>query len=175
MVVLVKAIKAPRLRDDAMRLVLLNAMRKAGRFLVKTDFKKTTKTWKHQPKFETLISLKPPGPTILIGTDDQVWNWLNEGTRPHAIFAGIFTGKSNKKALAFPSRFKPKTRVKSLKSQAGSSGGPTVVVPFVQHPGTEAREWGQLIATKRQRWFQKQMERAMADAAHASGHGQRSP
>ena len=98
MVVLVKAIKAPRLRSDAMRLALLNAMRAAGRFLVKTDFKQTTRTWKHKVKFETLVSLKPPGPTILIGTDDQVWNWLNEGTRPHPIFAGIFTGKSNKKA-----------------------------------------------------------------------------
>jgi hypothetical protein len=149
-------------------------MRAAGRFLVKTDFKKTTRTWKHQVKFETLISLKPPGPTILIGTDDQVWNWLNEGTRPHAIFAGIFTGKSNKKALAFPSRFKPKTKVKSLKSTAGSKGGPTVVVPFVQHPGTEAREWGLLIAKRRQRWFKKQMERAMVEAALASDHSAKS-
>ncbi len=174
MVVLVKAIKAPRLQSDAMRLVLLNAMRAAGKWLVKTDFKQTTRTWKHKVDFETLISLKPPGPTILIGTDDKVWNMLNEGTRPHRIMAGIFTGKSNKKALAFPSRFKPKTKRGTLRSTAGFKGGPTTVVPYVQHPGTEAREWGQLIGKRRQRWFQKQMERAMQDAARASGHGQRS-
>lgn len=161
-----------------MRLTLLNAQRKAGRFLVKTDFKQTTRTWKHKVKFETLVSLKPPGPTILIGTDDQVWNWLNEGTNvgkpPYPIFAGIFTGKSNKKALAFPSRFKPKTKRGTLRSRAGFKGGPTTVVPFVEHPGIKPREWTKLIAKKRQRWFQKQMERAMVDAARASGHGQRS-
>ena len=54
--IVVKAIKPSRLREDAMRLELLNAMRRVGTG-IKKDFEATTKTWKHKVKFEQLISL----------------------------------------------------------------------------------------------------------------------
>ncbi len=109
MAILIKEIKPSRLKVDAMRLELLNAMRKVGTE-VKKDYEKTTKTWKHKPKFEVSVSLKQPGPTLIVETDDEIYGYVDKGTKPHLIFAGIYTGKSNKKALAFPSKFGAKTR-----------------------------------------------------------------
>lgn len=167
--IVAKAIKPARLRDKAMRLALLNAMRKAGT-QIKKDFQGTTKTWKRKPKFEVIVSLTGPGPVLLVGTDDEIYGYVNFGTKPHPIFAGIYTGKSSKKVLAFPSMHTPKTTVGSLTSSAGSSGGPTVFTPFVMHPGTKARDFEGQIKKKREPWFKRQMERAMIDVAKASGH-----
>ena len=108
MPLLIKEIKPSKLKVDAIRLELLNEMRKVGTE-VKKDFEKTTKTWKHKPKFVQSISLKPPGPELFVYTEDEIYMFVDEGTKPHLIFAGIYTGKSNKKALAFPSKFGAKT------------------------------------------------------------------
>lgn len=155
-----------------MRLELLNAMRKAGRDLIK-DFEATTENWDHDVEFDFTISLKPPGPTVRITTDDDIWWYVNNGTRPHDIWAGYYTGKSRHKTLAFPSAFTPKTRPGSLKSGRGSSGGPTVFTPYVRHPGTDARNFTGQIAKKRRRWFQRRMEDAMRRARDKSGHARR--
>lgn len=165
-----KEIKPRRFKEAAFRLELLNAMRKAAT-QVKKDFQATTKTWKHQPKFEVLVSLKaPPGPTILVATDDKIYRFVNEGTKPHPIFAGIYTGKSGKRALAFPSVSTPKTTPGSLSSGPGRKGGATVLRPYVQHPGTEARNFDEAVKKKREKWFKRQMEKAMSRAAKKSGH-----
>ena len=169
MAILIKEIKPSRLKVDAMRLELLNAMRKVGTD-VKKDYEKTTKTWKHKPKFEVSVSLKPPGPTLIVETDDEIYGYVDKGTRPHLIFAGIYTGRSSKRALAFPSKFGAKTRPGVIGSSAGSSGGPTVIRPYVQHPGTKARGFEEAIAKIWTPKYKRQMERAMSRAAKASGH-----
>jgi hypothetical protein len=169
MVVLVKAIKPSKLRDGKLRLELLNAMRKAAT-VVKSDFEKTVETWEKKPKFEVVISLRPEAPAILVDTEDEIYRYVNDGTRPHAIFAGIFTGKSRKRVLSFPSQFRPKTKVRQLRSFRGFKGGPNVQRPFVQHPGTEARNFDEVIKKKRSAWFKRQMEKAMRKAARKSGH-----
>lgn len=171
MVVLFKEIKPQKLKEKALRLELLNAIRKAGT-QIKKDFEATTRTWEHKPKFEILISLRhPPGPTILVATDDKIYRFVNEGTRPHPIFAGIYTSKSRKKVLAFPSVSVPKTKPGSLSSGPGRKSGGTILRPYVQHPGTEARKFDQAVKKKRKTWFKRQMEKAMRTAAKKSGHG----
>ena len=142
--ILMKEIKPPRLKDDAMRLELLNAMRAAGT-QIKKDFESTTKTWKHKPKFEVLISLTGPGPVVVVGTDDEIYGYVSGGTKPHAIFAGIYTGRSNKRALAFPASSTPKTRPGVIGSSGASRSGQTVVRPYVMHPGTEPRNFEKTI------------------------------
>ena len=169
MPILIKEIKPSRLKVDALRLELLNEMRKVATD-VKKDYEKTTKTWKHKPKFEVNVSLKPPGPTLIVETDDEIYGYVDKGTKPHLIFAGIYTGKSNKKALAFPSKFSAKTRPGVIGSSAGSSGGPTVIRPYVQHPGTKARGFEEAIEKIWKTKYKRRMERAMAKAAKASGH-----
>lgn len=167
--ILTKTIKPSRLRDDALRLELLNAMRDVGR-KVKKDFEATTKTWERKPEFEMLISLVG-GPTVLVGTDDEIYRYVNEGTKPHPIFAGVYTGKSDKKVLAFPSIFRPKTTPNVIGSGPGFKGGDTVFRPYVDHPGTKPRNFSKIIKKKWEKQYKRRMEQAMREAAKKSGHG----
>ena len=169
MAILVKEIKPSKLKVDAMRLELLNEMRKVGT-AVKKDYEKTTKTWKHKPKFEVDVSLKQPGPMLMVWTDDEIYGYVDKGTKPHLIFAGIYTGKSNKKALKFPSKFKPKTKAGVIGSTAGSSGGDKIVRAYVQHPGTKPRGFEEAIEKLWKTKYKRRMEGAMRKAARASGH-----
>jgi len=157
------------MKDAALRLRLLNEVRKAGR-AVKKDFEKTTKTWRHKPKFEVLVSLTGPGPVLLVGTDDKIYRYVDEGTRPHLIWAGIYTGKSRKRLLVFNSGFEPKTQPRVIGSSAGAVFGAKVMRPYVQHPGTEAREFDKTIQRMWESKFKRRMEAAMRQAAKDSGH-----
>jgi len=167
---LCKAIKPPKLNMDAVRLELLNELRKEARRIVREDLNATVRTWDTEVEFSFSISLRQPGPQVDFFTDNQVWNWVNEGTRPHDIWAGYYTGKSNKRTLAFPSAFSPKTRPGKLASGTGRSGGPTVYTPHVRHPGTKARNFIKAIVKKRQKLFKRAMEKAMVRGAKKSGH-----
>ena len=170
MLVLTKTIKPKALNANAMRSVLLTGMRKMAP-QIKKEFESTTKTWKHKPRFEWVVNTKPSGPEILVGTDDEIYRYVNEGTRPHDIWAGAYTGKSDKKTLAFPSAFTPKTTPGSLKSGPGSSGGDTVFTPMVHHPGTKARDFtGQIKKIWAPR-FKREMEAVMRDVRKASDNG----
>ena len=164
-----KEIKAKRLKVDAFRLHLLNEMRKVGTE-IKADFEKTTATWEHKPKFTVDVSLTRPGPQVMVGTDDEIYGYVSGGTKPHDIFAGIFTGKSRKRALAFPASSTPKTRPGQIGSWPGSRGGDTVVRPYVRHPGTKPRKFEEAIAKKWKPKFKRRMEAAMKQAVQKSGH-----
>lgn len=167
--ILTKTIKPSRLKEDALRLELLNAIRDVGR-KVKKDFEATVKTWEHKPEFEMLISLIG-GPTVLVATDDEIYRYVDEGTKPHPIFAGVYTGKSDKKVLAFPSIFKPKTTPNVIGSGPGFKGGDTVLRPYVNHPGTKPRNFSKIIKKKWDKPYKRRMEQAMKDVARKSGHG----
>jgi len=168
--IVLKEIKPKRLKDETMRLELLNAMRKAGTEIRK-DFAKTTATWQHKPKFEIVVSLTGPGPVVLVGTDDKIYRFVDEGTRPHLIQAGIYTGKSTKKVLAFPGVSRPKTTPRVIGSGTGFKGGDRIMRPYVHHPGTEAREFDVTIRKMWESKFKQRMEEAMRKAAAKSGHG----
>ena len=169
--IVMKSIKPARLKSDAFRLEMLNEMRKAGTE-IKKDFAKTTATWEHKPKFEVLVSLTGPGPVVLVGTDDKVYRYVSEGTRKnYPIWAGIYTGKSNKKVLAFRGTFRAKTVPRVLGSGPGFKGGALVLRPYVIHPGIKAREFDVMIQKMWEAKFKRCMEAAMVRAAAKSGHG----
>lgn len=167
-----KVIKPARLKEDALRLQLLNAMRKAGT-QIKHDFQATTETWKHKVKFEQVISLTLPGPFVIIETDDEIYGYVNDGTEPHEIWAGAYTGKSDKTVLAFSSQFVPKTQPGIIGSNPGFVGERDTFVPMVNHPGTEACNFDKIIQKDWEPKFKRLMEGAMRDAARASGHSAR--
>jgi len=169
---LVKQIKPKRFKDKEFNRILRNRLRRVGQTLIREDFNQTVKTWDHKVKFDlhTHLTARIPSPSIEIDTKDDVWNMLDQGTRPHDIWAGAFTGKSNKKSLAFPSVFSPKTKPGSLSSGPGKSGGPPVFTPYVRHPGTEPRHWTKTIVKKRKAWFKKQMQEGLHEANIAGGH-----
>ena len=168
LVLVTKVIKPKRLNKDAMRLALLTALHASGSEIFK-DFQKTTKTWKRKPKFVTQIGIKG-GPTVLVGTDDPIYKYVDEGTKPHKI-----PRRPGGKPLYFQwggkGSYHAKTRPRMIDSWAGFPAGPFRVFKSVQHPGTKARNFADEIQRRRQPWFKKRMEQAMRDAAKASGHG----
>jgi len=172
--VVVKTIKPSKLKVDALRLQLLNAMRAQGTAM-KMDFEATVKTWKNKPKFKVVIGLKKAiGPEVLVGTDDEIYGYVNDGTEEHDIWAGFYTGKSTKKVLSFQwggkGSYRPKTTPRVIGSKAGGPTGPRVARPYVRHPGTKARHFDEEIEKKQRPRFKRRMEKAMSEAAKASGH-----
>ena len=158
-----KVIKPARLKEDAMRLALLNGMRRIGR-LMKKDFEKTVATWKNKPKFEILISLAGVGPTVVVDTNSVIYAYVTKGTDEHIILP------RRAKALRFAGTFTAKTVPGVIDSRAGGSSGPDVFSRGVVHPGTEARNFDKLIAKKWQGPFRDEMHRIMKEVREASGH-----
>lgn len=159
-----KVIKPKRMRDDRLRLELLNAMGKVGTAM-KKDYERTVRTWNEKPEFETVESLKG-GPTLLVGTDDVVYKYVDEGTKAHIIRA------KNAPRLAFPSVYRAKTDPGKLDAHAGGPSGDTVFAVQVQHPGTEPRDFTKIIQEKWEPKFREAMQQAMVRAARESGHGE---
>lgn len=158
MVILMKAIKPKRLQIDAVRLELLNEMRKAGT-AVRKDYERTVRTWKgDKPEFAQAVSLADGGPHLLIvvqGAGAKKWFWLDKGTKVRY-------------ATMSPD-FQSKTIPRVLDSRSGK-GGRLFVNKKRPRPGIEAREWTEMIAKKWRRPFKKRMEEAMVRGAKKTGH-----
>ncbi len=145
---------------DVFRLEYLNELRKEARTITK-EYKKTTRTWKNKPKFVTQIGLSriAGDASVLVGTDDEQYRWVDEGTRAHIIRA------RNAPSLAFQTGFRPKTRSKVISSRKGGRSGPIVRPKVVRHPGTKARLFSETIAKKRTAPFERNIRRANKRAA----------
>jgi hypothetical protein len=163
-----KTIKPARLKEDAFRLYMLNAMRQSGKE-IQAEYAKTTATWKTKPVFETLVSLSGAKFTVAVLTNDKIFDYVDRGTRPHEIWAGFYTGKSNKKVLAFKGSHYPKTFPGVLGSVPGGSFGKDVRVPYVHHPGNAPRKFTAAIEKLYQPKFKKNCEEAMRLFAQGSG------
>jgi len=174
MAVFFKAIKPARFRQEAFRQYMLAALAKAGE-VIKKDFESTVSTWKDKPEFQVLLEVQPNGPTLIVGTDDKIYGYVSKGTEPHEIWAGAYTGKSDKTALAFQwggeGSYIAKTVPGVIPAREGGPTGEDRAFVHVNHPGTAPRNFEQLIQKGRQAWFKMQMEQAMREAAKASGHG----
>jgi hypothetical protein len=158
-----KAIKPQRLKDKGFRLTLINKARKIGNAM-KRDFEATTKTWNHKPVFTVDVSTKGQGPAVLVGTNSEIYGYVNDGTKPHDIYP------KRAKVLRFQGGYSAKTSPGVIGSGAGGSSGATVFSRGVRHPGTKARNFDEVIARKWQTRFRAEMEEAMAQATKESGH-----
>lgn len=130
------------------------------------DFKKTVATWNDKPTFSAKVDQGAAvgGVRIQIGTDDPVYGYVDEGTKPHLI-------KAKKGALAFRGgKYRAKTRPRVIGSTSGGATGKTVYARAVHHPGTKKREFTKTIANKWKVDFQKEIKNALARAARRSGH-----
>ena len=128
---------------------------------VRTDYEKTIKTWKHKPIF--VIQWNKDRTSAIVGTDNQVYEWVDEGTKPH-----IIRPKGNY-PLRFNVPFKAKTRVMSINSYSGSNGTTLVAAREVRHPGTKARKFTPVILRAHKRMFAKRMQQEITRMAKQSG------
>lgn len=156
-----KEIKPQRLKVDAIRLTLLNELRKEGKDQVK-KLNETTSTWKGaKPTFKTLTGLSQTlggGASVATGpagNDEGVnkWNWLNGGTKVRwALMSGNWKSKTS------PGKFK-----------SGGGRGRVVVIGRRRmarpQPGIKPRGWADKLQKQRKKPFTNRMIKAMNRAA----------
>lgn len=169
MAVLVKAIKPKKIKEKEIRLHLLNEQRKIGKD-VRKDFERTVKTWDKKPKFEILVSLAKGQITTAVVTNSEIYRYVDEGTKPHDIWAGFYTGKSEAKVLVFPGTFSAKTIPGVLDAREGSQSGDLVFTPYVRHPGIKPRKFSKTIQKKWRKRYKKRMLKALRVGVQKSGH-----
>lgn len=164
-------IPPPAFHEKEYKRVVRNALRRAT-YRLKKDFEATTATWEHEVEFKEHTHLAEKDPVMSAGVDttDEIYAYVNDGTKPHLILPGALTGKSNKTVLAFPSVFKPKTKPRVIGSGPGKSGGKTIFSRGVWHPGTEARQFTEAIKRKWEPWFKKEMIAAIRLGNRLAGH-----
>ncbi len=166
--IVVKQIKPARFKDEAFA-EAMRAMAKDVSIEMVLDFRETTRSWKHKPKFEAIVSVDP-NVEVLVGTDDKIYGYVNEGTRPHIIRPK--RARTLRFKWAGKGSYIPKTKPRVIGSTPGKQTGPEVHRLVVHHPGIkEPREFDVTIQKKWQPRFKRAAEAAMSAGAKASGHG----
>lgn len=164
--IVVKQISPTRFKDEAFTAAIVAAARKASHEIV-LDYRETTRSWNHKPVFEVVINVNP-NIEILVGTDDEIYGYVDEGTKPHII------KPKRARALSFQwggkGSYMAKTKPGVIGSQPGGPRGPMVSFKQVHHPGTKARGFSKAIDKKWSAAFKRRMEHAMSAGADASGH-----
>jgi len=159
--IIFKAIKPKKLNIKEIEKALLAEAESIAND-IELDFALTVGTWKRDVEFEKLVASTRLGIEILVDTDDEIYRYVNEGTKPHVILP------KRAKALAFKSGYKAKTIVGKKVARTGGSFGSTVFSKGVIHPGTEARDFDEIIAKEWNKKFKRRMEKAMKKARNAS-------
>ena len=104
-------------------------------------FKGTTRHWQHEVQFTSDIDFTGDGVSLIAGTDDQVYYWLDKGT-------------SVRRAVMSPD-WQSKTKPGSLQSGTGR-GRVVFISKKINLPGIEARDfsndikatiWGEIEQT----------------------------
>lgn len=162
-VLLVKEIKPGKFNQSAIFKALEDEAKNIAND-IELEYTLATATWKTQIKFEKLIQVGPSAIEVFVGTDNEIFRYVDKGTKPHKIYP------KHAKALAFPSMFTPKSTPGVLVSGPGYSGGPTVFSQGVNHPGTKARKISQQIAKMYRAKFKRRMEAAIKNGAKNSGY-----
>ena len=168
--ILVKPINPGKFNDKAMKAIITAEVQSISKDIL-LDFELTTATWEHQVKFERLVEVGPDKVEILVGTDDEIYKYVDEGTKPH----DIPKYKPGNRLLAFPSGYKAKTFPGKLSSQKGGSFGPMVFAMAsidkpIKHPGTKARNFDKNLKKLWSPKMKRRMEAAMRKANLASGY-----
>ena len=150
-----KGIKPKTLDLKAMQKALLSAANKAADDIEK-QFEGTVATWNNKPSFEKIVDLGGSGISILIGTDDRIYKFVNDGTHVrHALMSSDWISKTQPRTL-----------------RVGRGAGHVVAVSKkIVRPGIEAREFDKQIQKEwdKGKRFKRQMEKGMREARKASG------
>lgn len=116
-----------------------DGMREAGEEAVAL-YESCTATWDHQPTFEIV----EVADGVIVGTDDPIFQYVDEGTDPHPIVA------KPGKTLRFRGGYSAKTTPGQLGSGGGGASGGVVYRQRVNHPGTQARNFTALVQRQMQ-------------------------
>lgn len=130
------------------------------------DFERTTATWKRKVKF--VLEVKAKGiaaVAISITTTDEIYQYVNKGTKAHWIVA------HTRKGLIFRPDSKPKTEPEVILSTAGEEGSTWRRKQKVRHPGIKARKFSATIKRSYRLEFKSKMQAALNRAARRTRTG----
>lgn len=134
-----------------------DAVKLAGRRInkiVKSEFEKTTKTWKRKPTFKETIDQNNNQTSAKVETDNIIYFYINFGTRYILV------------------RFTPDFETKTLPGWLNSRPGhPRAIYDGRQHPGIIPREWDLAIVEKHGKRFGSILSEEIDNAVRASGLG----
>ena len=132
---------------------------------MKLDFDATTGTWNHKVNFQTDVSVLPDIVSVKVWTDDEIYGYVDKGTKPHIIRPKKPGGR-----LFFKVGGTPKTQPGQDTAGPGSPGTKLVAASEVHHPGTKARNFTKEISKHHSRDFYSRMRTAIRKWARESGH-----
>jgi len=153
-----RAIRTKPVDARAMRRAIADTMQALAQD-IQTSFIATTATWEHQVDF---VVLHLGAGRTIIGTTDLIYQFVNDGTKPHVIRpkpGGV---------LAFGTPYQPKTTPNRIGSTSGGRGNATVFSRGVEHPGTDARAFDAAIAARAQRTVPQTLQAAITAAVRRS-------
>lgn len=161
--ILTKAIKPKRINEKAMYDILNRELESISKDIL-FDFEVTAYTWNHKPEFTRLVSIGPSSVDILVGTDDEIYKYIDEGTKKH------FVGPKKKGVLAWRTNYVPKTSPGSMIATGGGASGP-FAFDSKGHmvSGIKARKFTKTIQKSWEKKFKSRMEKAMKEAAQSTG------
>ncbi len=142
--------------DAARHMAAVKLAYRASAELALKEFKATTRTWKHQPDFTATGG--SDGISQIVGTDDRIYGYVDEGTRPHLI-------RPRGRFLRFASGYRAKTSPNTIGSRSGGAFGSTVYARAVRHPGTKPRNFTRIIGRDIQAALLRRVQQAIAREA----------
>jgi hypothetical protein len=152
----VTAIKPPKMpTGEAYAQAMQVAVQKAAG-LVLRDLESTVRTWTTKPAFDVTITEQRGDYSVIAGTDNKIYGYVNDGTKPHDI------KPKRSKYLRYSSGFKAKTRIGIIGSVEGGSFGNDIFSKGVHHPGFIGRGFTKKIAQRRQVTVRQEVDAAIA-------------
>jgi hypothetical protein len=162
-IVVTKPIKPTAFQHEKMNLVLKRAMEQTAKDIL-FDYEATAWNWKHKVKFKKVLAVGPNSLDVLVGTDDEIYGYVDQGTHIHDIVP-----KRKGGYLAFKVGGSPKTQPGVMVSGSGQPGTVQVFAKKVRVK-TRARRFSKTIQKEWDKKFKNRMEKAMNEAVKVSGH-----
>lgn len=174
-----RVMKPALLSYSAIRLELLNELRKEVVRPMLNDFRDTTKGWEHKVTWENTISLGGANGNhvlVIVATTDDIYRWVNDGVKVERdIVPKNEAFKIDNKGTV---RYKPMVH-KKFKRLFGQASEPQKAERYddsgfvrgvIHWKGIKARAWDRAIKRKWDILFPQALERALRRAAQKSGH-----
>ena len=157
-VIVLKEIKPSKFEQKAFMREFTAEAKRSARDMTK-DYRKTTVKWKRKPKWQTIIRMGPRAIEILVGTDNEIYAYIDLGTRKHWIFP-----RRRKVLRWIGTSYRGRGgRGRPRKSDYAYSMGHEV-------SGIKARHYSKKIQKVWNKKFKRRMEAALRRGVRASGH-----
>lgn len=163
MAVVFKSVKAGRFKDEVFMKLSEEAAEKTANDM-ELAFEMTVATWNEKPTFVKLFNFNDNEIEFLIGTDSEIYGYVNNGTREHDIFP------VSAPVLVFKSGYKAKTMPGVMSAGAGGAYGDNVFAAYTHVKGIQPRGFEKAISKEFSSIWAGRLSGAMRKARKECGH-----